>query len=172
MKPDLLFDFTVDKENKRIHVAREFAADLKLVWNAWITPELLEKWWAPKPWVVETKSMVFTEGGHWLYAMVSPEGEKHWSHVSYINIEDEKSFTAKDGFSDEHGTINPHFPQNVWEHHFSTNDGHTLVNIQLTFDSLEDLEKLIEMGFKEGFSMGLNQLDDLLVTYKKEKHEK
>jgi uncharacterized protein YndB with AHSA1/START domain len=167
MKPDLLFDFTLNRENKTIHVAREFAADRKLVWQAWTTPKLLEQWWAPKPWVVDTKSMKFTEGGHWLYAMVSPEGEKHWSHVSYVTIEDEKSFTAKDGFSDEQGNINPDFPQNVWEHQFSTHNGHTLVNIKLIFNSLEDLEKLLEMGFKEGFSMGLNQLDDLLKNLQK-----
>lgn len=167
MKPDLLFDFTVNKENKTIHVAREFDAEPKTVWQAWTDPETLDQWWAPKPWEVETKSMDFREGGHWLYAMVSPEGERHWSNVSYVTIENEKSFTAKDGFSDEHGTINPDFPQNLWEHEFHSYNGHTLVTIKLTFNSQEDLEKLIEMGFKEGFTMGLNQLDNFLITLKK-----
>jgi hypothetical protein len=36
------------------------------------------------------------------------------------------------------------------------------VHITIQYDSLADLEKIIEMGFKEGFTMGLNQLDTLL----------
>lgn len=164
MKSNLVFDFTVNKENNTIHVNREFDANLKLVWKAWTTSEILDQWWAPKPWKAETKIMNFKVGGHWLYAMVSPEGEKHWNKVSYISIENEKSFTAKDGFCDENGKINPDFPQNVWENQFSPKEEQTLVNIKLTFETLEDLEKIIEMGFKEGFTMGLNQLDELLKT--------
>src|SRR5690606_24689155 len=106
MKPNLLFDFTVNKENKTIHVTREFDANLELVWEAWTNPEILDQWWAPKPWRTETKSMDFREGGHWLYAMVGPKGEKHWNMAQYISIENEKYFKAKDGFCDENGNIN------------------------------------------------------------------
>lgn len=166
MKTNLQFDFTVNKENKTIHVAREFDANLDLVWKAWTTPELLDQWWGPQPWHAETKTMDFREGGHWLYAMVGPEGEKHWSKVSYLSIETEKSFTAKDGFSDENGEINPDFPQNLWKNQFRSQKDRTVVNILLTFDTLEDLEKIIEIGFKEGFTMGLNQLDELLTSLK------
>jgi uncharacterized protein YndB with AHSA1/START domain len=166
MKSSLLFDFSVSKENKTIHVQREFDAGLELVWQAWTKPELLDQWWGPKPWRAETKSMDFRAGGSWHYAMVSPEGEKHWAKVEYISIVKEKSFSAKDGFCDENGTMNPAFPQNLWENEFSPKDGQTLVNVTLTLDKLEDLEQTIAMGFKEGFTTGLNQLDELLVTFK------
>jgi uncharacterized protein YndB with AHSA1/START domain len=68
MKSALLFDFTVNKESKTIVVNREFAAPLSLVWDAWTKAELLDKWWAPKPYRTETKSLDFREGGMWLYA--------------------------------------------------------------------------------------------------------
>lgn len=164
MKTNLLFDFTVNKEDKIIQVVREFDAGLKLVWQAWTTPELLDQWWGPKPWKAETKEMDFREGGHWLYAMVGPEGDKQYCKASYLSIEKERSFTAKDGFTDENGIINPDFPQNSWENTFSPKEDKTLVNIVLTFDTLEDLEKIIEMGFKEGFTQGLDQLEELLAT--------
>ena len=48
-KTILLMDFSVDKENKRISVKREFAAPLSRVWAAWTESELLDQWWAPKP---------------------------------------------------------------------------------------------------------------------------
>ncbi|HRE50377.1 MAG TPA: SRPBCC domain-containing protein [Flavitalea sp.] len=166
MNSNLLFDFIIDKENKTIRVKREFNADLELVWQAWTTAELLDQWWGPKPWKAETKTMDFREGGFWLYAMAGPEGEKHWSKASYISIVKQRSFTAKDGFCDENGTINPAFPQNLWESLFSETGKQVLVTVTLTFDHLKDLEQTIAMGFKEGFTMGLNQLEELLVTLK------
>jgi uncharacterized protein YndB with AHSA1/START domain len=66
MNSNLLFDFTVNKEEKTIHITREFAASLELVWRAWTTPELLDQWWGPQPWRAETKTMDFRQGGYWL----------------------------------------------------------------------------------------------------------
>ncbi len=167
MNNNLLFDFSVNKENKNIHIQREFDADLELVWKAWTTAELLDQWWGPEPWRAETKTMDCREGGFWHYAMVGPEGEKHWSKASYMTIKKEKSFTAKDGFCDENGTMNPAFPQNLWENNFIPKGNKVQVDMILTFDTLADLEKTIEMGFKEGMTLGLEQLDKLLSTLKK-----
>lgn len=167
MKPILAFDFIVNKENKTIHITREFAANLALVWQAWTTPELLDQWWGPQPWRAETKTMDFREGGFWHYAMVSPEGEKHWSKATFLAIKKEKSFASKGGFSDENGTINPAFPQNLWENNFIPKDNKVQVDMLLTYNTLDDLEKEIAMGFKEGMTIDFQQLDELLLTFKK-----
>jgi uncharacterized protein YndB with AHSA1/START domain len=163
MNSNLLFDFSVNRENNTISVKREFNAGLELVWKAWTTAELLDQWWGPKPWHVETKTMDFSEGGYWHYAMVGPQGEKHWSRADYLSITKEISYTAKDGFCDEDGVMNPAFPQNIWQSTFHPKDGKVEVDVLLTFDTLADLEQTVNMGFKEGFSIGLNQLDELLL---------
>lgn len=167
MSSNLLFDFSVNKENNTIHIKREFNAGLELVWQAWTTAELLDQWWGPQPWRAETKTMDFREGGSWLYAMVSPEGDRHWSKAHYISIEKEKSFTQKDGFCDENGTMNPDFPQNLVTNTFNEKGHKVLVEMLLTFDSLTDLETTIGMGFKEGMTTDFNQLDVLLERLKK-----
>lgn len=167
MNTQLLFDFSINKKKNTIHVKREFDANLQMVWKAWTTAELLDQWWGPEPWRAETKSMDFREGGSWHYAMVSPEGEKHWAKVSYISILKEKSFTAEDGFSDESGIMNPNFPQNLWENIFTKAGDRTTVDVTLTFNNSDDLERTIEMGFREGFTMGLNQLEELLKNLKR-----
>ena len=77
MKNELITNFTVDKAEKKVMIKREFAAPKKHVCAACTEPELLDQWWAPKPWKSETKSMDFSEGGRRLYAMVGPEGEEH-----------------------------------------------------------------------------------------------
>ena len=86
MKNNLLFDFTVDKAAKTVFVTREFAAGLSLVWDAFTKPEILDQWWAPKPWAAKTKFMNFEVGGRRFYAMVSPEGQECWSIQKYTSI--------------------------------------------------------------------------------------
>lgn len=162
MNSNLRFDFSVDKNAKTIHVARQFSAPLPLVWKAWTTAELLDQWWAPAPWTAETQSMDFRNGGHWHYAMVSPEGDKHYAKAFYQTIVPEQSVTAKDTFSDAAGNVAEALPQNLTEQHFSATGDQTQVDITLRFEDLKDLETTIEMGFKEGFTAGLQNLDVLL----------
>ena len=166
MNSNLLFDFTVDKETQTVNVKREFNAGISLVWDAWTKPELLDQWWAPKPYQNKTKSMDFREGGTWLYAMISPENELHWCKNDYIRIEHHKSYTGLDAFCDENGVINIEVPQTEWTNNFSEQNDITLVTIVAKYKSLADLEKVIAMGFKEGFTMGLNQLEILLSSIK------
>jgi uncharacterized protein YndB with AHSA1/START domain len=166
MNSKLLFDFSVNKENNTIHITREFDANLELVWQAWTTAELLDKWWAPKPYRTETKSLDFREGGRWLYAMISPENEKQWCKADYDKINISKSISWLDAFCDRNGDENSEFPRSYWTNIFTEVNGITTVNVTLQHNRLEDIEMLIKMGFKEGFTMGLQNLDELLETLK------
>ena len=83
---NLLFDFTVDKSTKQVFINKEFAAELPLVWDAFAKQEILDQWWAPKPWASKTKFMNFEVGGRRFYAMVNPEGEEHWPICSSVRI--------------------------------------------------------------------------------------
>jgi uncharacterized protein YndB with AHSA1/START domain len=164
MKNPLLFDFSVNKEDKTIHIQREFDANLELVWQAWTTAELLDQWWAPKPYHIETKRLDLSVGGMWLYAMVSPENEKMWCKADYKTIETNQLLSWLDSFCDENGKENDAKPRSLWINNFIENEGITIVNIVLKHDKLEDIEMLIEMGFKEGLTMALKNLDELLVS--------
>ena len=166
MNSNLTMDFSVNKENHTISVKREFAATLPLVWKAFTRSEILDKWWAPSPWKAKTKAMDFTEGGQWLYTMSAPNGEEHWSFTKYITIKNEEEFTATDGFSDSNGNVNSEMPQSKWKVNFSSLEKNSLVNIEITFNDLAQLESTIDMGFKEGFTMGLSNLDVYLASQK------
>jgi uncharacterized protein YndB with AHSA1/START domain len=62
-------EITTDLHKATFEAKREFNADISLVWRAWTEPELRDQWWAPAPWICETKSMDFSEGGRWHYDM-------------------------------------------------------------------------------------------------------
>lgn len=160
MNKAILFDFVVDKPNNKIRVDRSFNAPVDLVWAAWTEAEILDQWWAPKPYRTETKSMDFREGGRWHYAMVGPEGDKHWCVFDYETIHPEKAYAGIDAFCDENGVINDNHPRMQWHNQFKAQqDDTTVVNVEIQFKQLSDLEAIIQMGFKEGFTMGLENLD-------------
>lgn len=149
---------------KKIHIERDFNAPIEKVWKAWTEPAMLEKWWGPKPWVARTKSMDFTVGGAWLYAMVGPEGQEHWSYVKFTAIEAGSRFAADAIFCDENGNTVPGAPVGHWDNKFIAAGDKTKVVVDLTFDTEADIKMLVEMGFEGGFTMGLNQLDELLAS--------
>lgn len=164
MNPILLFDFIVNKANNTIQVQREFAADLELVWSAWTESDILDQWWAPKPYMTITKSLDFIEGGRWHYYMLSPQGEKHFCLFDYTVIRQKEYFSGIDAFCDENAVISNIKPRVNWSSSFKENESTTLVTIDLIFDTLEDLETIIQMGFKEGFTAGLENLDQYIAA--------
>ena len=162
MKNDLLFEFTVDKTTKTTFIKREFAADLSLVWDAFTKPEILDLWTAPAPWIAKTKYMNFEVGGKRFYAMVGPEGQERWSIQKYTSITPTTNFKMSNAFADK--DENPELPGSEWDYNFSEQNGITKVSITIYNESLARLEKMIEMGFKEGFTMTIKNLEILLTT--------
>ena len=176
MNSNLLFNFKVDKSTSTVFVDKEFDAELSLVWDAFTKPAILDQWWAPKPFISKTKYMDFSVGGRRFYAMVSPDGaEIGWQIFDYTSITPKSNFKCLSFFTDKNET--PVLPGANWdltfsEHPDSHRDGHegyqhTKVSISIYFESLEELEKMIEMGFKEGFTVTLNELAILLKIVKK-----
>jgi uncharacterized protein YndB with AHSA1/START domain len=162
---NLQFDFMVDKSTKTVFIDKEFNAELSLVWDAFTKPEILDQWWAPKPFESKTKVMDFKVGGRRFYAMVSPEGQQMWQLQQYTSITPKTNFKFLSVFADK--DENPFLPGSNWDLNFSEQIGITKVSITIYNDSLERMEKMIEMGFKEGFTATLNELETLLQNLKR-----
>jgi uncharacterized protein YndB with AHSA1/START domain len=166
MNSDLLFDFSVNRENKTVHILREFNAGIDLVWDAWTTPELLDQWWGPKPMVAKTKVMNFEVGGRRFFVMVSPDGQERWFLQKFTSISPKTNFKTYNTFADK--DENPELTGSDWDLNFSEQDGPdsyrvTKVSITITNESRERFERIAD-GFREGFTLGLQQLDELLLT--------
>ena len=161
MSTDLLFDFTVDKAAKMVYIKREFAAELSLVWDAFTKQELLDQWVAPKPWAPKTKFMDFKVGGRRFYAMVGPEGQERWIIQKYTSISPKTNFKLYNAFADK--DENPELPGSDWDYSFSEQNGITKVSITIYNESFDRMESLID-GFKIGFTMTMDNLENLLAT--------
>jgi uncharacterized protein YndB with AHSA1/START domain len=162
MSTDLLFDFSVNKENKTVYMTREFNAELELVWEAWTTAELLDKWWGPKPFVTKTKVMNFEVGGRRFFAMVSPEGQERWFIQKFTAINPKTNFKTYNTFAD--ADENPELPGSDWDYNFSEQNGKTKVSITIYNESLARMERMVEMGAIQGCAAQFENLDELLAT--------
>jgi uncharacterized protein YndB with AHSA1/START domain len=162
MKPNLLFDFAVDKSAKTVVITREFNAPLALVWEAFTTSELLDQWSAPAPYKARTKHMNFNVGGKRFYAMVSPEGQERWIIQEYTAILPMTQFKLMNAFADENE--HPELPGSQWDYLFSEVGGITKVRISIFNESFERMETLLE-GFKQGFTATMTNLENLLASH-------
>ncbi len=154
-------EFIVNKEAKTVKITAVFNARRDLVWDAYTKAELLDQWWAPKPFISKTKVMEFKVGGRRFYAMVGPDGFEKWSVQKYTSITPKTNFKLYNAFSDENENLE--LPGSEWDLNFTENGGKTTVTISIYNESLERMETLLAMGFKEGITMTLGQLNELLA---------
>lgn len=167
MKPDPKFQFIADTTTAKMTIRREFAARRELVWDCHTKPELLERWFAPKPLSTKTKSMEFQEGGHWHYAMVDQDDTHYWGRTDYTSITPKTHYATTDAFSDETGAPNNDMPISDWDVTFSDTSKGTMVETVIQYASPDDLQKVIDMGMKEGLTSTLETLDEVLAELTK-----
>lgn len=160
-------DFTVNKETKTVTITAEFDASRDLVWDAYTKPELLDKWWAPKPFSSRTKEMNFAVGGKRFYAMVSPDGTvEKWSVQRYTSITPMSEFKFFNAFSDENENLQ--LPGSDWTFTFTEKGGTTNVHVSIYNESLERMERIMADGnFQKGTEAQLKNLEELLATLSK-----
>ena len=94
--------------------------------------------------------------------MVSPEGDElGWVIQKYTSITPKTNFKLFNAFADK--DENPELPGSDWDLNFSEQNGTTKVSISIYNESLERLERMIELGFREGTMAQLQNLEELLT---------
>jgi uncharacterized protein YndB with AHSA1/START domain len=93
--------------------------------------------------------------------MVSPEGEERWAVQQYRSITPKTNFKFFNAFADKHEILE--LPGSDWDLNFSDQGGTTKVSISIYNESLERLERMIELGFVEGAKAQLKNLEELLA---------
>lgn len=154
--------FKKDLDNSRMYITRVFKASADKVWEAWTNPKILEEWWAPKPYRAVSVSMDFRNGGTWMYYMLGPEGDKNYCKAEYSNINPITSYEVLDAFCDADGNMTPDFPRMQWKCEFAPVAEGTQINMVIQFASVADMEKIMSLGFQEGFTMAHGNLDEYL----------
>lgn len=158
-------EFVVDRDAKTVSITKEFAARLELVWDAYTKAELLDQWWAPKPFESRTKVLDFEVGGRRFYAMVGPDGAERWAVQKYTSITPKTNFKFFNAFAD--ADENLQLPGSDWNFDFIDQGETTIVSVSIYNESLERMEMILASGFTEGVKLQIQNLVELLAELKK-----
>lgn len=154
---------TKDIANRRMTVEKVFQAPLPRVWSAWTTAEKLTRWWGPKDWPAASHAFDFREGGIWHFSMTGPQGEQSWGVLHYTSIRPMTYLEAEDYFSDARGSRAEGKPLMRWQVTFKkVSATATKVITQLAFSTEAGLQRVLEMGFEQGFTSALGNLTEFL----------
>lgn len=156
-----------DPENLTMTVVCEFTVPLRRLWDAYVDPRQLEKFWGPPTFPATfTRHDVFPAGRS-AYVMTGPDGETHGGYWEWLDVKEPEgevaSFEVRDGFSREDGTPNTDLPDMRMVFHFESTDTGSRATTTTHFNSAEQLEQLLAMGMEEGLKEAIGQMDEVLA---------
>ena len=153
-----------DYDNLTTTLVAEFDAPIDEVWQLWADPRKLERWWGPPTYPSTFERHDLAPGGEVTYYMTGPEGDQPRGWWRVTSVEPPTSLQFTDGFANADGTPNEELPVINVDVRLSARDGGgTRMEIRSTYESREELDKLIAMGAVEGLQQSVGQMDALLA---------
>lgn len=154
---------TKDPDALTMTVVAEFDAPLRRLWDAYLDPRLLERFWGPPTYpAVFTRHDGFT-GGRSEYAMTGPDGDVARGFWEWLSIDELAGFEVRDGFANPDGSPNEQMPAMRMVFTFEATPHGSRVTTTTHFASVEELETLLGMGMEQGMSEAMGQMDAVLA---------
>ncbi len=97
-----------------------------------------------------------------IFVLLSKPKRDIKEEYKFLDISPKTNFKMFNAFADKDENID--LPGSDWDYTFSEQNGKTTVCITIYNESLARMEKMIEMRFKEGFTMSMTNLENLLTT--------
>jgi uncharacterized protein YndB with AHSA1/START domain len=152
-----------DPEALTFVIVSEHAAPPSRVWQVWVDPRQLERWWGPPTWPATFEEHDVVVGGGSRYYMTGPEGEKARGWWRFLSVEEPRLIEFDDGFADDSGQPNPQLPTIRGRVDLEETGAGTRMTVTSTFATAEQMQQLLEMGMVEGMTQAMGQIDDVLA---------
>ena len=156
-------DVKQDLDARTLTITAEFAAPVERVWQVYADPRQLEKIWGPPTFPATVVEHDLTPGGRVTYFMTGPEGEKFAGYWKVTAVDKPRSFAFEDGFADENLNPDPDQPVATSVYTFTERDGRTHATYVSTYETVEGLQAVLDMGVVEGSTDAINQIDELVA---------
>lgn len=151
-----------DLDALTLTINAEFDAPRARIWQVYADPRQLEKIWGPPSHPATVVDHDFTPGGRVTYFMTGPDGEKFPGYWEITAVDEPSSFSFTDGFADEDFNPVESMPASTNVFTFTESDGKTRATYVSTYETVEGLQQVLDMGVVEGASQAINQIDDLV----------
>ncbi|KAA2243321.1 polyketide cyclase [Chitinophaga agrisoli] len=140
---------TADRE---LYITKLVNAPVSLVWEVWINPEHIAKWWGPNGFRNTIEKMDMRPGGEWEFVMHGPDGTDYRNKNVFTEIVKEERIVY------EHVSA----PKHTVTVTFSAQGAQTLITWHMVFPTREDLEQTVRI-FKA--DEGLRQNTERMAAY-------
>ena len=142
----------------QILITREFAAPKHLVYKAWTTPELVERWWHANRGEVKSIEIDLRVGGSWRYVMETPDGLEVGFHGEYRELVPDERIVSTEVYEG--------FPDGVAVDTLTLTeeDGRTTMTVLVQHQSKEHRDAHIESGMEDGMQDALDLLEQVAAS--------
>lgn len=159
-----VIDVKKDFLHNRLTVVASYRASVERVWRLWADPRQLERWWGPPTYPSTVTAFDLVPGGIVSYHMTGPEGDQHHGGWRVLRVEEPHLLELEDYFAEADGTPNTDMPVSTSVISIeASDDGVTTMRIETTYDSVEAMQQVLDMGMEEGIRQSMGQIDDLLA---------
>ena len=153
-----------DLDSLTFTIVTDLAAPPARVWQIWSDARQLERWWGPPTWPATFDEHDLSVGGGSRYYMTGPEGEKERGWWKILELEEAHSLEFDDGFSHESGEPDDSMPVIRAQVELEETPTGTRMTINSRFATLEQMQKVLEMGMVEGMTEAMGQIDAVIAT--------
>ena len=154
--------FDTDYDNLTFTLIADFEAPIDQVWELWSDPRKLERWWGPPGYPATFEKHDLRPGGETTYFMTGPEGDRFHGMWRVTAVDPPASLQFTDAFADPDGKPVADMPLSAVRVELTGRGGGTRMEMQSTFESRDDMEKVVNMGTPEGLQQAVSQMDGVL----------
>ncbi len=158
-----------EKSSNTLVITRIFEAPREIVWKYWTDSEYFKKWWGPRDFTCPFSKIDFREGGKYLHAMRSKEGQEYWSTGTYKEIVPFKKIVATDSFADKDGNVVPsshygmeNFPLEL-EVTVTFEDFRGRTRMTLTHAGIENIDRKMREDMNQGWNQSFDKIAENLA---------
>ncbi|PII84776.1 ATPase [Leucobacter sp. OLJS4] len=154
---------TTDPDSLTLSVVADFTAPVRRLWDAYLDPRQLERFWGPPEYPATFTRHDGFVGGLSAYFMTGPEGDTHGGYWKWVAVDEGRSFEVRDGFANDDGSPNTELPEGRMVLEFTETALGSRVSVTSYFGSVEEMEQLQAMGMVEGMREAMGQMDAVLA---------
>lgn len=152
-----------DPEIPCLTIVAEYPVPLRRLWDAYIDPRQLERFWGPPEWPATFTRHDVRPGGRSDYHMTGPDGEQSGGFWLFETVDAPYSFEVRDGFSQPDGTPATELPTMRMVFEFEETQSGSQLTATTYFNSVEELDQLVDMGMLEGTQAAMEQIDGVVT---------
>lgn len=145
--------------DRELVLSRLIDAPREKVYRAWTEPDLLVKWFAPKPWTTARAELDVRPGGANLIVMRSPDGDEYPNPGIYLEVVPNQRLVTTDAYTAAWQPSEKPFMTLILT--LEDEGGKTRYTATVRHWTAADREQHEKMGFHEGWGQCADQLEQV-----------